>query len=355
MLILLYFMPQYPLNKGILVYHQSLIRHKAFGILIVLFLAIKIVIYLFFPAQNIGQASDLTSDNILRAINEQRSLRNLVTLNTNNKLTSAAQSKADDMQARHYFAHIDPDGHYIWDKIISEGYSPYLQLGENLAIEFFDTDSLVSAWMNSPGHRDNILQQGFKDDGMGLAFGNSSQGQYHSAIANTFGTLAVFTKVEPANPPPAPVANPTPQPAAPKPVPPPSPAPSPTPLTPTQPKDETQPLKEIIKPRQDRPLAAASPTPGFALPEHNPAPVSQLQATPTAPLTAIVGNQGTNTFSGLQANRYLIFVCGLALLLLMLSDIKRQVEKKLVSIDKKINNLVVLLISLIVIAFMYWL
>ena len=110
----------------------------------------------------------------------------------------AAQSKTDDMQARHYFAHVDPDGHYIWDKIVADGYTPYLELGENLAIEFYDTDSLISAWMNSPEHRANILNDGFQDQGMGLTFGNPATGQYHSAIANTFGTLAPAAKAKPA-------------------------------------------------------------------------------------------------------------------------------------------------------------
>src|SRR6185295_6364599 len=80
----------------------------------------------------------------------------------------------------------------------------YLQLGENLAIEFYDTDSLVSAWMNSPTHRDNILQEGFKDQGMALTFGDSAQGQYHSAIANTFGTLAFSAQPKTASATPAP-------------------------------------------------------------------------------------------------------------------------------------------------------
>src|SRR5208337_2857559 len=74
--------------------------------------------------------------------------------------------------------------------------------GENLAIEFYDTDSLVSAWMNSPEHRANILNAGFQDQGMGLALGNPADGQYYSAITNTFGTLAPIPKAQ-ASPAPA--------------------------------------------------------------------------------------------------------------------------------------------------------
>jgi hypothetical protein len=99
----------------------------------------------------------------------------------------------------------------------------------------------------------------------------------------------------------------------------------------------------------------------FTLPQNQP--ITQPVAQPKAGITttdnvsapAIVGGRETNTFGGLAANRYLIIICGVILLLLLLSDLKNVFEQKFASLDKKINNLVLLLISLGVIAVMYWL
>jgi len=343
---------------------QGLIKANTLGLLLVAFLAVKIFMALLVPAGRVSFASDLTADNILNAINQQRSLRNLTTLNTNSKLTWAAQSKSDDMQARHYFAHVDPDGHYIWEKIVAAGYTPYLELGENIAIEFYDTDSLISAWMNSPEHRANILNDGFLDQGMGLTFGETTIGQYHSIIDNTFGALAPVPK------PKAPIAPVKPQTAAPKP---PSPAPKPQTLgteqatsapASTQPQTvspaptATPPLAEPVLPRANTELAQNNPQSGFSLPSGPAAATSSSSTKIQIPLITalpIVGSLNSSSLTSYQQNRYLILFAGIILLLLMLSDIKKHIQNKLGHLDKKFNNLIVLLISLIVIAFMYWL
>ncbi len=364
-------MPNIDINKSNFNNHNSLLRRPVFLALVVIFLTLKLLISLFWPSKEIPMASDLSPENILNAVNKERSLRNLVTLSTNNKLGSAAQSKSDDMQARHYFAHIDPDGRYIWDKIVAAGYSPYLQLGENLAIEFYDTDSLMSAWMNSPTHRANITQEGFRDQGMGLAFGDSRNGQYHSAITNTFGAQALAaTKPKVVTPPktittPSPIVTKPKTPIKPKltPVIPKAepPAPQPIPIATPSPVAVTNNFPPIA-PRQEETLAANQKSePNFIL-HQTPEMAASSSASTQTPISslkenfsALVGQSPESTTNSYNINRYLILICGAALLLLMLSDLKSAVEKKLGSLDKKVNNLAVLLISIIVIAFMYWL
>jgi uncharacterized protein YkwD len=340
---------------------QSLIKAHTLGVLVVAFLLVKVFLALVIPSSQPSLASDLTTGNIINAINEQRSLRNLVTLNTNSKLTEAAQSKSDDMQARHYFAHVDPDGHYIWDKIVADGYTPYLELGENIAIEFYDTDSLINAWMNSPEHRENILNAGFQDQGMGLTFGDSSVGQYHSIIDNTFGTLApapkpkaVQTPVK-AEAPPAPVVKTPPSQTLgtkqtttnniPK---------SPAPIATTTPQTL---LTEPIFPRSGTDLAQNNPQSNFSVPLQTQNSSSSVPTNSPAEMNTppVIGTQSNPTLASYQANRYLVLFAGIILLLLMLSDIRKNVQLKLGNVDKKIGNLVVLILSLIVIAFMYWL
>jgi hypothetical protein len=322
------------------------------------------IFFAFLLPQHKALATDLSPENILNAINRERSLRNLITLNTDSRLGAAAQTKADDMMTRHYFAHANPDGQYIWPTIEAKGYKPYLQLGENLAIEFYDTDSLVAAWMNSPTHRENILNEGFRDQGMGLAMGDTGLGQYHSSIANTFGALLISTKPKTA-PAAAPAAVSAPAPVTPAPIKTPAkkrvpakpvsaplaPAPSTPALTPPVASAETS--STPIEPLQPREGSAGGQN--FVIQTTFPTSAPMLAGLPlTQTSPAVVNTPVTPAASG-NFNQKFMLVFGGLLLLLMIADIKVAAEKRLAFLDKKINNLAVLVIALIVIAFMYWL
>jgi len=164
-----------------------------------------------------SSATDLSPDNIASAVNKARTQRNISTLSYNLRLAAAADFKAHDMVSRSYFSHTDPDGKYIWDKISEEGYKPYTVLGENLAVDFFSTEGLMAAWIESPTHRANILNADFKDQGIGVADGNG--GKYSMAIANTFGAqpsiqVTQKTVTEPVPKPVSEAPTPTPKPVA---------------------------------------------------------------------------------------------------------------------------------------------
>lgn len=343
---------------------KKLPTHGLLLILLVIFAGLKLALALALPHSS-ALASDLTIDNILQAVNAQRAQRNLVTLNTDSRLGIAAQSKADDMQARHYFAHVDPDGNYIWPKIVAAGYTPYLELGENLAIEFYDTDSLLAAWMNSPTHRANILNDGFRDQGMGMDFGDANAGQYHSVVANTFGTLLV-KKTQAA---PAVTSGSEPQISA-------KPQPTPktkTPAKPVAPKAESpaQPQPASSTPPQNNPAPVAKPAAnpvnprgGYAMgqsqnqPQTTPSPSGASTASPVATQTtapAVINTQGTNPMVNYQTNRYFTLAFGIVLFLFLLTDLRGLMEKKSALVGKKASNLMLLFMALIVIAVMYWL
>lgn len=162
--------------------NRAVLNYRIVLAIALVLLAIRLPLGQFFVS-----ASDLTNENISMAINQERSQRSIPTLNYNTKLAAAADYKSRDMISRHYFSHTDPEGNYIWDKIAAEGYTPYIVLGENLAIDFSDTAGLVAAWIDSPTHRANILNPAFKDQGMAVAFGDTSAGQYSMAVTNTFG------------------------------------------------------------------------------------------------------------------------------------------------------------------------
>jgi len=108
-------------------------------------------------------------------INHQRALAGLSALRENSTLDSVAQAKSDDMVARDYFDHTSPDGVTAASRVLNSGYVPNgssYSIGENIA---FGTETLgtpaqiVQAWMQSPGHRENILDPSYRDTGLGVA------------------------------------------------------------------------------------------------------------------------------------------------------------------------------------------
>lgn len=116
-------------------------------------------------------AGQLSVAGILQATNRERAAHDLPTLSANAQLNQAAQKKVADMFARQYFAHEAPDGTGPADLVKATGYQ-YIRVGENLALGNFASDAaLVQAWMDSPGHRANILHTGFSE--IGLAVGRS--------------------------------------------------------------------------------------------------------------------------------------------------------------------------------------
>jgi hypothetical protein len=102
--------------------------------------------------------------------NEERQDSGLGGLTPNSTLAFAAQLKANDMAAKGYFAHNTPEGLTPWHFFYQAGYV-FTFAGENLAVKFSDSDDVVRAWMESPGHRENILNGNFSEIGIATAEG----------------------------------------------------------------------------------------------------------------------------------------------------------------------------------------
>jgi len=111
-------------------------------------------------------------------INAERSANSLPALTHNLDLSHVAQLHADDMVARNFLGHVNPDGHdYFW-RVTDAGIA-YAGLGENVSAGHFNMKAAHDAFMLSPAHRDNILQVAAQDIGVGIAQGvpNSDYGQ----------------------------------------------------------------------------------------------------------------------------------------------------------------------------------
>lgn len=102
--------------------------------------------------------------------NVERARSNVALLTQNDLLTKAAEAKAKNMATLGYFAHRGPDGKEPWAWIRESGYT-YAAAGENLAVRFNESASVVRAWMASPGHRANIVKAGYTEIGVGVAEG----------------------------------------------------------------------------------------------------------------------------------------------------------------------------------------
>ncbi len=114
--------------------------------------------------------ADLTQDLIVKKVNPIRKDYGVFGLEVDKKLKKAAQMKAKDMIERDYFDHIGPEGEKPWSWLDKVGYD-YVAAGENLAMDFYNSQKLVEAWLNSPSHAKNILNSYFTDIGIGMAKG----------------------------------------------------------------------------------------------------------------------------------------------------------------------------------------
>jgi len=108
-------------------------------------------------------------------------------------LDRAANLKAADMAAGEYFSHDSPKGITPWHWFREVGYV-YAHAGENLAVYFSDSDEVVEAWMDSPTHRANIVNNTYQEIGIGTAKGKY-QGYNTVFVVQLFGTPAVLPVV----------------------------------------------------------------------------------------------------------------------------------------------------------------
>lgn len=117
------------------------------------------------------QKGSLTPTGIVAETNIERVREGLSPLSSNNLLAQAADAKVRDMFARGYFDHRAPDGTSNASELAEkQGYS-YIVIGENLALgNFLNDDDVVEAWMNSPGHRANIVNKSYSQIGVAVKY-----------------------------------------------------------------------------------------------------------------------------------------------------------------------------------------
>lgn len=110
------------------------------------------------------------AQEVLELTNDERAKKDLAPLEWDDSLAALAETHCEDMINRGFFAHNNPDGLTPFDRMKNAGIS-YYAAGENIAAGQYSPKAAVEAWMNSEGHRENILNPDFKCLGVSVVKG----------------------------------------------------------------------------------------------------------------------------------------------------------------------------------------
>ncbi|MFF4696851.1 CAP domain-containing protein [Streptomyces chattanoogensis] len=120
------------------------------------------------PSQSADPESSAEAE-VLSLVNQERAQAGCAPVTAGRQLAGLAQSFSDDMAERGFFDHTDPDGDTPWDRAREQGIDNLG--GENIARGQANAQSVMDSWMDSPGHRANILNCEYKTLGVGAHFG----------------------------------------------------------------------------------------------------------------------------------------------------------------------------------------
>lgn len=116
------------------------------------------------------------ADQVVALVNEQRQQAGLKPVRLNPLLSAAAQAHSQDMALNDFFGHTGSNNSSAATRIAAAGYD-YNVIGENIAAGFATPEAAVQAWMDSPGHRANILHPMLEEMGVGFYFLENDAGQ----------------------------------------------------------------------------------------------------------------------------------------------------------------------------------
>jgi len=137
------------------------------------------------PEVSSHEINTIKANKLIELTNQQRIKYDLPQLMVNPELTRAAYNKAQDLLNEQYFSHNSPEGKKFsqWIKDVEYNYNI---VGENLAMGFVSEQAIIDAWMASPEHRKNILQEKYQEIGLVIIEGEF-QGKQTKMVVQIFG------------------------------------------------------------------------------------------------------------------------------------------------------------------------
>jgi len=172
-------------------FQPSVLSDRAISIFILLFLLVKVIFsFNLILVKQSSLCADISAQRIIVLTNEVRQQYNLPLVKEDLLLNKAAEEKAQDMFKNKYFSHYSPAGTSPWYWIDKSGYD-YYYAGENLAMNFLDTEEVIKGWLNSPSHRENLLNKDYKDMGIAVVSGDfNNEGINRILVVQMFGSKA---------------------------------------------------------------------------------------------------------------------------------------------------------------------
>ena len=120
------------------------------------------------PAGTVSEQASAEAQ-VLQLVNDERAKAGCSPVAANSALRELAEDFSEAMAAQGFFDHTDPSGATPWDRAEAAGISDLG--GENIARGQADAQAVMDAWMDSPGHKANILNCDFRTLGVGVHFG----------------------------------------------------------------------------------------------------------------------------------------------------------------------------------------
>jgi uncharacterized protein YkwD len=146
-------------------------------------------VYLPVIQANSGPALSPFAAEVVTLTNQQRAAAGCAPLAINSKLTTAAQLHSEDMALRDFFSHTGSNNSSLSSRVLAQGYT-FSRIAENIAAGYTTPTSVINGWMNSSGHRANILNCNLRDIGVGYYFLANDTGSvnYRHYWTQDFGT-----------------------------------------------------------------------------------------------------------------------------------------------------------------------
>lgn len=142
-------------------------EHVVLSIVIASILALLLSVTSYLVIRKTTFGTLVASSVLIDLTNETRRDLGLLPLLKNDQLQQSSFEKGLEMASLGYFAHASPDGSAPW-KFFKNAQYPFTYAGENLALNFSTSKQVHEGWLNSPKHRDNIVDQKFREIGISV-------------------------------------------------------------------------------------------------------------------------------------------------------------------------------------------
>lgn len=147
-------------------------------------------------APSTSVAAEITPETILENLNRKRVELDLPPFRRDFRLDDAAEDRLGDMIEMRYWAHLAPDGRRPFTWMTARGYR-YIRAAENLAAGFDTPALLVDSWMESAGHRENVLEPEFVDVGIAVLDGSTVRRSSGRSVVVLFGRELIAAPISP--------------------------------------------------------------------------------------------------------------------------------------------------------------